>query len=189
MERGAESFLLSLLISVRPFPRWRGAAEPGSYLHRSLCSVLTRLWSPGVFLTADTTLAALVPCNWSSSWTTVARADYLLAACRRLLPDEKPVTMTTCCTCKCVDVICLRWRGPQFSQVIMGIVSLLWKQLGASRREMHHPLLFWIVVAVFGLRWWWGWGGLSISQNRTMVSETKSLSKESFVEFLIDCAH
>ena len=37
--------------------------------------------SPRVFLTADCTVAALFAFNWSSSGTTLAREDYLLAAC------------------------------------------------------------------------------------------------------------
>lgn len=51
--------------------------------------------SPGALLAAAWTVAALLTLNWSSSGTSLAREDYLLAAC---LPSaEKLVTMTTYC--------------------------------------------------------------------------------------------
>lgn len=51
--------------------------------------------SPGALLAAAWTVAALLALNWSSSGTSLAREDYLLAAC--LQSAEKLVTMTTYC--------------------------------------------------------------------------------------------
>lgn len=51
--------------------------------------------SPGALLAAAWTVAAPLALNWSSSGTSLAREDHLLAAC--LQSAEKLVTMTTYC--------------------------------------------------------------------------------------------
>lgn len=64
--------------------------------------------SPGALLAAGWAVAALLALNWSSSGTSLAREDYLLAAC--LQSAEKLVTMTTYCC-----VVRFFWGGVLWS--------------------------------------------------------------------------
>lgn len=131
--------------SLYPFHPWRTAemAETWPIYHHGIRICAHCSWgvrSPGVFLTTDSRVAALFPFNWSSSGMILARTGYLLAACLRLLPDEKPVTMTTLCIrrCGCCDISALTSTTlllGKYSLKFWVIIKISVALLGCSKGE------------------------------------------------------
>lgn len=129
--------------------------KPGCYHQGThICAHCSRgVRSPRVFLTADSTVAALFAFNWSSSGTTLARADYLLAhsppistwwkACSY---DNLRVPTSVCA------VIFLQWSGPH----------LVW---GIERWEWCASAFDWFSAAPFGVRCWVESCGLKIGSS------------------------